>query len=275
MKKADANKILSDSSFTDDLAPFYESTLVPLIFESYAEDLASRAKKLNPDSVLEVACGTGVVTRALSTVLPDHCSITSTDLNDAMINHAEKIGTCREVIWEQADVMALPYDDETFDVVVCQFSTMFFPDRILAYQEICRVLKSGGKFLFSIWNGLEVNDFARAVMDAVTDLFPENPPEFLSRTPYGHGNPDEIKDEIYAAGFDRCHFIQQEDISYAENPTMAAIAFCQGTPLRNEIEDREPDGLERVTAIAANSIRSRFGDDQIQGRMSAVIVTAE
>ena len=275
MNKYITNKILSDSSFTDDLAPFYESTLVPLIFESYAEDLASRAKSLNPDCVLDVACGTGVVTRALSKVLPDQCQITSTDLNDAMIKHAEKIGTSREVTWEQADVMALPFDDETFDAVVCQFSTMFFPDRIHGYQEIRRVLKPGGKFLFSIWNGLEVNDFANTVMDAVTALFPENPPEFLSRTPYGHGNPDEIKNEINVAGFDSCHLIQQDDISYSKNPTMAAIAFCQGTPLRNEIEDREPGGLERVTAVAANSIRSRFGDGQIQGRMSAVIVTAE
>ena len=274
MSKSKSNKIQLDSSFTDDVAPLYESTLVPLIFESYANDLAARVTNLKPTSVLEVACGTGVVTRALAKILPDQCTITATDLNAAMLKHAENIGANREVNWEQADVMTLPYDNESFDVVVCQFSTMFFPDRVHAYKEIRRILKPGGKFLFSIWNSLEVNDFANTVMETVTTLFPENPPEFLSRTPYSHGNPDEIKHEINAAGFDNCHLIQRDDISYAKDPAMTAMAFCQGTPLRNEIEEREPDGLNRVTAAAENAIRMRFGGGQIKGKMSAVIVTA-
>ncbi len=127
-------KPASDSSFTDDVATIYESTLVPLIFEPYADDLAARAKALEPTSVLEVACGTGVVTRALAASLPAACAITATDLSEAMVAHAQRVGTVRPVTWRQADVMALPFADASFDVVVCQFGAMFFPDRVTAYR---------------------------------------------------------------------------------------------------------------------------------------------
>ena len=141
-----------DSSFTDDVAAFYDSTLVPLIFESYADDLATRALALQPDSVLEIACGTGVVTRALSAALPTACAIAATDLNEAMVAHAERVGTSRPVKWRQADAAALPYEDGCFDIVVCQFGVMFFPERVAAYREVRRVLRPGGTFLFNVWN---------------------------------------------------------------------------------------------------------------------------
>ncbi|MDA1196254.1 MAG: class I SAM-dependent methyltransferase [Planctomycetota bacterium] len=146
-------KPASDSSFTDDVARFYESTLVPLIFEPYADDLAARVLALDPDRVLEVACGTGIVTRALAAALPASCEITATDLNTAMVAHGELIGTSRPVTWRQADVFDLPYADQSFDVVVCQFGVMFFADRVAAYREIRRVLRPGGTFLFNVWNG--------------------------------------------------------------------------------------------------------------------------
>lgn len=267
-------KPLSDSSFTDDVARFYESTLVPLIFEPYAEDLASRAQVLEPNTILEVACGTGVVTRALASALPPVCEIIATDLNQAMVAHGESVGTPRPVTWRPADVMALPYKDESFDVVVCQFSVMFFPDRVGAYREIRRVLRPGGTFLFNVWNGIEHNEFADTVTNAVSALYPENPPVFLVRTPHGHGSPSEIRAEIMAAGFKKCHLDQRNDISVAASPDLPAIAYCQGTPLRNEIEAREPGGLGRATAAVTDAIRARYGDGPIEGRISAVVVSA-
>jgi len=264
----------SDSKFTDDVARFYESTLVPLIFEPYAEDLAARALGLEPDSVLEVACGTGVVTRALASALPPECEITATDLNAAMVSHAESVGTARPVTWRQADVMALPFDDASFDVVVCQFAVMFFPDRVAAYREIRRVLRPGGTFLFNVWNDLEQNDFAAVVTDAMRALYPEDPPMFLARTPYGHGRPAEIESDVRAAGFESLELNQRDEISAAAEPALPAIAFCQGTPLCNEIEAREPGGLERATAAATEAISARFGDGPVEGRISGVVVAA-
>jgi len=264
----------SDSSFTDDVARFYEANLVPLIFEPYAADLASRAKALKPKRILEVACGTGVVTRALAIALPSECEIIATDLNEAMVAHAEAVGTPRPVTWRRADAMMLPYEDESFDVVVCQFSVMFFPDRVGAYREIRRVLRPGGTFLFNVWNDIEKNEFADTVTEAVSRLYSENPPVFLARTPHGHGSPVEIEFDTRAAGFNECRMDQRDDISVAASPSLPATAYCQGTPLRNEIEAREPGGLDRATAAAADAIRERYGDGPVEGRISAVVVSA-
>lgn len=264
----------SDSSFTNDVARFYDSTLVPLIFEPYADDIAARVRDLDPSSVLEVACGTGVVTRALASSLPETCSITATDLNEAMVGHAERVGTSRPVTWRQASVMELPYGDDSFDVVVCQFSVMFFPDRAAAYREVRRVLQPGGTFLFSIWSGIEDNEFADVVTRAVGGLYPDDPPVFLARTPHGHGSIAEIESDVEAAGFERCVATQRDDLSSAASPEHPAIAYCHGTPLRNEIEAREPGGLDRATEVAAAALRDRFGNGPIEGRISAVVVAA-
>lgn len=267
-------KPASDSSFTTEVAQFYESTLVPLIFRPYARDLAVRAKAITPRSVLEIACGTGVVTRALASALPAECSIVATDLNDAMVEHGQMVGTSRPVTWRQADVMALPYASASFDVVVCQFSVMFFPDRVAAYREVRRVLRPGGTFLFNVWNSIEANEFADVVTEAVGTLYPDDPPVFLARTPHGHGSPTEIAADAKAAGFGKCVLIQRDDVSSAAGPELPAIAYCHGTPLRNEIMAREPGGLERATAVATEALRSRFGDGPIEGRISAAIVAA-
>jgi SAM-dependent methyltransferase len=264
----------SDSSFTDDVAKFYESTLVPLIFEPYAKDLAARTRALDPDSVLEIACGTGVVTRALASALSENCTIEATDLNQAMISHGELVGTNRPVTWRQANVMALPYDDDIFDVAVCQFAFMFFPDRVAAYREIRRVLRPGGTLLFNMWNAIEQNEFAHVVTEAMSALYPDDPPAFLARTPYGHGTPAEIEIETRAGGFGFCELNQRDEVSSAANPELAAIAYCQGTPLRNEIETRDPGGLERATTAATKALGARFGDGPVQGKISAVVVAA-
>jgi ubiquinone/menaquinone biosynthesis C-methylase UbiE len=264
----------SDTSFSDDVARFYEATLVPLIFEGYADDLAARTRALQPDAVLEVACGTGVVTRALASALPAACEITATDLNQAMVAHAEQVGAKRPVTWRQADAMTLPFDDASFDVVVCQFAVMFFPDRVAAYREIRRVLRPGGAFLFNVWNAIEENEFADVITNAVSALYPDNPALFLARTPHGHGSPAEIESDIEAAGFDTCVIEPRDDVSAAASPDLPAIAYCQGTPLRNEIEEREPGGLQRATAAATEAIRARYGDGSVEAKISAVVVVA-
>lgn len=263
-----------DSAFTTDVAKFYESTLVPLIFRPYADDLARRAAALRPRAVLEVACGTGVVTRALALALPAACSIEATDLNEAMIAHGASVGTSRPVTWRPADAMALPYEDASFDVVVCGFGVMFFPDRVGAHREARRVLRPGGTLLFTAWRGLEHNDFARVVADAVGRLYPDDPPSFLARTPHGHGSPAELETDVRAAGFARCALNERNETSTAAGPEGPAVAYCQGTPLRNEITAREPGGLERATAAATAALAAHFGSGPIEGRISAVVVTA-
>ena len=263
-----------DTSFSTDVAKLYESTLVPLIFLPYAQDLAERTRELDPNAVLEIACGTGVVTRALAETLSPDCSITATDLNDAMVVHAESVGTARPVTWGQADVMSLPHHADSFDVVVCQFSVMFFPDRVAAYREVRRVLRPGGAFVFNVWNDIERNEFADVVTRAVGTLFPEDPPLFLARTPHGHGSPTEIESDVASAGFESCVLTQRDEKSVADSPHIPAVAYCQGTPLRNEILARDVDGLGRATAVATEALHSHFGPGPIEGEISGVVVVA-
>ena len=262
-----------DTSFTDPVARVYESVLVPLIFDSYALDLAQRVCALDPLDVLEVACGTGVVTRALASTLTD-AAITATDLNDAMVAVGEATGTARPVRWQQADVMALPFPDHSFDAAVCQFSTMFFPDRAAAYREIRRVLRPGGTFVFNVWSDLASNEFADEVTRALAERFPDDPPRFLARTPHGHGAAAEIEADLAAAGFTTWRLEPRDDTSPASGPEVPAVAYCHGTPLRNEILGRDPDGLEAATAAATDAIRRRWGPGPIEARISAVVVSA-
>ena len=225
---ATVTKPSGDSSFTTDVAEFYESMLVPLIFRPYARDLAERTRDLTPSAVLEIACGTGVVTRALSEALPQECEIVATDLNEAMVAHAEHVGTSRAVEWRQADVMALPYADETFDVVVCQFAVMFFPDRVAAYREVRRVLRPGGSFVFNVWNSIDQNEFSDVITSAVGTLYPDDPPLFLARTPHGHGSPTEIEADVRGAGFEGCVLTQRDEMSVAPNPAGTGRRLLSG-----------------------------------------------
>jgi SAM-dependent methyltransferase len=180
------SSINSDPLFAGSIPEVYDRYLVPLIFETYATDLAGRVGARSPRAVLEVAAGTGVVTRAMSEQLPATASITATDLNQPMVDHASARGTSRPVTWQAADALALPFSAAAFDTVVCQFGVMFFPDRAQAYAEFRRVLRPGGRLIFNVWDRIETNEFARAVSDGVAAVFPDDPPRFLARTPHGY-----------------------------------------------------------------------------------------
>ena len=175
----------NDTGFTGSIPEIYERYLVPMIFEPYARDLASRAASVQPSRLLEIAAGTGVVTRAMVDALPEHVEIVATDLNQAMLDCAATLGTHRPVTWQQADAMQLPFNDASFDLIVCQFGAMFFPDKPRAFAEARRVLRTGGVLLFNVWDRIEENAFAVTVSDALGKLYAADPPSFLQRVPHG------------------------------------------------------------------------------------------
>jgi SAM-dependent methyltransferase len=264
----------SDLVFAGSIPDLYERYMVPLIFQPYADDLVDRLAALDPVAVLELAAGTGVVTRAIASRLPSS-TITATDLNQAMIDHAATVGTSRPVTWQQADATTLPFEDESFDAVVCQFGVMFFPDRHQAYTEMLRVLRPGGRVLFNVWDRIEYNDLATTVTDALTTMFPDDPPLFMARTPHGYHDPSVIRADMVAAGCDSTLTIDTiEARSRASSCNDPAIGYCQGTPLRNEIGARKADGLEEATTITARLIADRFGETNIDGAIRAHVVTA-
>ena len=265
-----------DKVFAGSIPGIYEKFLVPLIFAPYAEDLATRVAARAPARVLEIAAGTGVVTRALAIALPASAAIVATDLNRRMLETAVQVGTTRPVQWRQADAMKLPFADAEFDVVVCQFGVMFFPDKRQAFAEARRVLRPGGAFLFNAWDRIEDNEFADVVTTSLAAFFPADPPRFLARTPHGYHDRAAIEQDLRGGGFTTAAQIATVAArSTAPTARHPAIAFCQGTPLRSEIEARDRARLGEATDCAAAAIAQHFGAGPVDAKMQAHIVVVE
>lgn len=266
----------TDNLFAGSVPKLYESHLVPLIFQPYATDVAERIKSLRVTRLLEVAAGTGVATRALSAVLDPGVSIVATDLNQAMLDQAAVIGSARPVEWRQADAMALPFQDDEFDAIVCQFGAMFFPDKVKAFAETRRVLQPGGAFIFSVWDRISENEIADCVTTALKFVFPNDPPLFLDRTPHGYYEIGAIERDLCAAGFKKpAQIVTVPARSRAQSARIAAIAYCQGTPLRNEIEARDASRLLEATEAATRAIVQAFGAGVVDAKIQAHIFIVE
>lgn len=266
----------TDKIFSGSIPKLYETHLVPLIFEPYAADLVEHLVPRSPARVLEIAAGTGVVTRRLASALPLSSAIVATDLNGAMLEQAAAVGTPRPVEWRQADAMQLPFADAEFDAVVCQFGVMFFPDKAKAFAEARRVLRAGGVFVFNAWDRIEENEFADVVTQALATLFPQDPPRFMARTPHGYHDTAVIARDLRDGGFTATPAIHTLAArSRASDARIPAIAYCQGTPLRNEIEARDVSKLGEATDIATAAIARRFGSGAVDGKIQAHVVTIE
>jgi ubiquinone/menaquinone biosynthesis C-methylase UbiE len=265
----------TDKLFAGSIPEIYDRFLVPLIFESYARDLAERMAKVEPRDVLETAAGTGVLTRAMAARLPAQARIVATDLNQPMLDHAAAREQAEgRIIWRQADALALPFEDQSFDALACQFGAMFFPDKVLGYSQARRVLKPGGHFIFNVWDKISENEFADVVTETLATVFPQDAPRFLARTPHGYHDVAKLREELTMAGFASISIETRGDISKAPSPRDPAIAYCQGTPLRNEIEARDRSGLEAATEACAQALALRFGNGPVQGRIQAHVITA-
>lgn len=274
------NKPETDKTFAGSIPKFYEEHLVPLIFEPYAGELASRLASRKPTRkltrVLEVAAGTGVVTRHLASALPNDVSIVATDLNQPMLDMAAEMGISRPVEWRAADAMQLPFEDGEFDAVVCQFGVMFFPDKAKAFSEARRVLRPGGFLLFNVWDRIEENEFADTVTTALESLFPKDPPRFLARTPHGYHDVAVVGRDLQDGGFvARPQVDTVAARSKAASPRIPALAYCQGTPLRSEIEARDRTRLAEATEFAAAAVARRFGSGAVDSKIQAHIVAIE
>lgn len=265
----------TDKVFAGSIPENYDRYMVPLIFEPFAADLAQRAASLSPGAVLEIAAGTGVVTRALAPRLSPGASYVVTDLNQPMLDYAaSRQAPDSRIEWRQADAMALPFEDAAFDLVCCQFGAMFFPNRTSAYREANRVLKPGGHFLFNVWDRIEENVFADDVTKALARMFPNDPPRFLARTPHGYHDTALIRSDLEDAGFSRVMIETRAEQSRASSPRLPAVAYCQGTVLRSEIEARDAGKLEAATDYAASAIADRHGSGEVAAKIQAHVIVA-
>lgn len=264
-----------DTTFAGSIPALYDRYLGPLLFAPYAEHVARRlAGTVKAGRVLEIASGTGIVTEALARHLPEGVEIVATDLNQAMLDHAAAKPALARAKLRQADALALPFDEASFDAIVCQFGVMFYPDRVKGHGEARRVLKPGGLYLFSLWDSLEHNPMTRCVVDAAGRHLPHSPPRFLARTPHGHYDRDKTRNELVQAGFGKIHIDVVTLPSRAPSHRDPAIGFCQGTPMRGEIEAAAPQGLQETTEVVAAALAEQFGSGPIEAPMQALIVVA-
>lgn len=263
----------SDTGFDGSIPAVYDRDLVPLLLQAYADDVATRVATFAPVRVLEVAAGTGAVTRALLARLPSGTHVVATDLNEAMLDRARLHGTPRDVEWSVADAQSLSFPDASFDTVVCQFDAMFVPDRPKAFAEARRVLAPGGRFHLRLWERLEANPLLHAVNSELASLFMDDPPTFMARVPHGCFDTDVLRAELAAAGFSATpHIRVVTQGCHAPGPREAAFAFCHGTPIRNEITSRGSRTLESVTDAVAAALEARFGRGPFVTPMQAIVV---
>ncbi len=263
----------TDTAFAGSIPGLYDRHLGPLLFAPYAEELAGRVRAFMAGHVLETAAGTGIVTEALHHALPD-AQIVATDLNPAMLDVAAQRVRSEKVIFEPADAQDLRFADGMFDLVVCQFGVMFYPDKVLGHAEARRVLRDGARYLLVIWDSLDRNPASRAIGQAVGALFPDDPPRFVERTPFGYSDVALIEHDLLAAGFTDIKLETVEKRSRGRSGRDFAQGMCLGSPLRSEIEARDPTMLDRAVDAAAAALAPWDGPDGFNAPMSAHIVTA-
>src|SRR5262245_54412193 len=263
----------TDIVFAGSIPAIYDQYMVPLIFAPYAKLVAERAAELRPRQILETAAGTGVVTEELHRALPE-AEIIATDLNAPMLEQAARRIEAPNVRFLPADAQSLPFADASFDLVVCQFGVMFFPDKVRANSEARRVLRDRGRYMLVVWDRVEHNLATMVAGRAVGDLFPGDSVRFYERVPFRYHDVEQIERDLLSAGFTDIEYETVELHSRAASGRDAAIALVQGTPVRSDIEQIDPSMLGRATDAAERALRQYEGMDGFDAPMSARLVTA-
>jgi SAM-dependent methyltransferase len=255
--------------WVDSMPEAYERLLAPTMFHPFAVDLARRVAARAPDRVLELAAGTGVLTRELLAAVAS-AQVTATDLNDAMVDFGRQQAPGAE--WRQADAMALPFDAEDFDLIACQFGVMFFPDKPAAFAEARRVLTAEGKVLVSTWGPIDTHDFGAALVAGLERAFPHDPPTFVVSIPHGYADLDIVVGDLRAGGLN-CLTVESVTLEgHAASVADIAVGYCTGTPLRAAIEAR--GDLATTTAVVASEMETRLGAGAVTGKMTAHVIEA-
>lgn len=261
------------ASFTGDIPSHYDTGLGPVIFYDYAEDLSGRCRSLDPQHVLELAAGTGIVSLRLRHRLPTACNLTVTDLNEPMLKLAEKkLSGADNTRFQASDAMELPFADHSFDLIACQFGVMFFPDKAAAFREAARVLKPGGHYVFNVWAPMARNPFAEIADSAAAEFFPEDPPGFY-KVPFHYGDPEAVKADLNGADWsDISHETITQDKTI-HNAEKFAEALVYGNPMIDEIRTRGGVDPDEVASAILDALHGRFGPPPLRMPLEAVVFT--
>ena len=257
----------TDASWVGSMPEAYDQLLGPVKFTPYAKELALRVAAFRPAELLELAAGTGLLTQEL---VATGAHVLATDLNPPMVAWGSErvLGAS----WSQADAQDLPFDDASFDAVACGFGVMFFPDRVRAYREVRRVLRPGGAFVFSVWDAVETVPFTAGLYEELVALWPDDPPDFFTRVPYGYHDGDVIRADLAAAGFTEVVIERVALTSTAQSTAGYTDGYCYGTPLRFALSER--GDLDEIAARLRERMTARWGEGPTEQTMSAYLVSS-
>jgi ubiquinone/menaquinone biosynthesis C-methylase UbiE len=216
----------------------YDKYLGPILFEPYALDLAERLKNDKVKHLLELACGTGRVTKHLVNLIPDGGSLTATDLNPGMLDIAKEKISNEKIEWRIADAQSLPFKDGQFDHIVCQFGVMFFPDKEKSFREAVRVLKDGGKFIFATWEAVEKNPRINTMWKVLYEMFADGSPDFLQKGPHSFYDKNEIEQLLLRAGFKNIRMETVAKTPEYHHHDDLINGFADGSPLANYLNEK-------------------------------------
>jgi SAM-dependent methyltransferase len=259
----------STTAWLADMSEAYDQYLAPALMQPFAEQLAARAAEVRPGRVLEVAAGTGVVTRELLRRVPNSHLVAS-DLNVAMVDRARRQVAGAD--WLVADASTLPIRSAAADLVVCQFGAMFFPDKPRAFAEAARTLVPGGRLLLAVWDTVETSVFPRVMLDGLRAVLPDATPDFFVRVPHGYADPDVVCADLAAGGLPDATVERVVLPGRAASARSLAVGFCTGTPLRFALEQRGP--LPELTSRLGEEMTRRLGSGEVAGDLAAYVYTA-
>ncbi|HEY7648114.1 MAG TPA: class I SAM-dependent methyltransferase [Methylomirabilota bacterium] len=263
-----------DAAFVGSIPANYDRYLGPLLFQGYAEDMAARLEVQPGMRVLETACGTGIVTEQLVARLAGQGSLVASDLNEPMLAYAAaKLPGATRVEWKLADATKLPFDDRSFDAVVCQFGLMFFPDKAAGMREAFRVLKPGGRFLVSVWGRVEDNPVQRITHETVATFFPSNPPQFYT-IPFLLHDPEVVHRLLAGADFVDARWERRDRTGQSPSAEETATGLIDGNPIYLDIMARRPAALNDIKAALARNLAAAFGDRPRRCPMRAYFFSA-
>ena len=263
-----------NAQFDGSIPEMYDQHLGPLLFAPFARDLAARIARIRPRRVLEVAAGTGILTQRIRAVLPPDAELIATDLNEPMLEYAKRSDDrALKIEWKQADALELPFPDNSFDLLVCQFGVMFFPDKLRAMKQFLRVLQPGGHLLFNVWDSLEKNPFAEISHTTIGKSFQDNPPDFY-KVPFGCHNKKDLKQLVSEAGFEDIHIETLTIDSESPSAGNAAIGLVRGNPVVNAIRERGTADVGEIVRAVEGALADRYGNSPLKLQLQAHVVTA-